>query len=306
MTPIESLQKLKNFDKDEASLSLWVFKSSTSKNANFKAYSVVVTPKLSRVLRDIAKNTLKHYTEVEEYALLAQPNECGCLSLATDETIFPELCAAVDLPVEEHLIQSLRQIENSAGYIVRMQLRDRVMYCVKRLAQNWRTTKRVSVINTVLNGNQLDVISDETFSIAKNFDFFALDSDLIICNKASFESLLNYTHTYINSFEILKQDPAFGAVFSDLSPLVRHVGTNAMHLRRMAVIQRRALYADVTYMSRLREVNVQRNWNIKFDELGRITPTEETMRAIMQVLLNHRLRSELSQNDFDVSSSTLV
>lgn len=285
---------------------MWVFKNSTSQAANFKARAVVVTPALTTVLKQMANNTRSHYTEIEPYTLLAQPNEVGCMCLEADETIFPELKEAIDLPPEEHLITNLRQIENSAGYIVRLQGDTQVLYCIKRLAQNWRTTKRMSVVNTVLNGNQLDVMPDETFVIAKNFDFFALNSDLVVANKANFESLLNYKLTYSNSFESLKQEPQFVAVFTDLAPIVNHVGTNAMHLRRMAVVQQRALYADAAYMTRLRQINAQRSWNMGFDEFGRIIPTEETMRTIMQVLLNHRLRSELSENDFDVNSTIPV
>jgi len=118
--------------------------------------------------------------------------------------------------------------------------------------------------------------------------------------------LLKYTLTYSNSFETLQQEPQFGAIFTDLAPLISYVGTNAMHLRRMAVVHQRALYADTAYMTRLGQVNVQRSWNIEFDDLGKIIPTEDTMRTIMQVLLDHRLRSELSEKDFDVNSITPV
>jgi len=176
MKPVEILHQLKAFDIPGSSLSLWVFKNSSSKAANFKAHAVIATPALTTVLKQIAENTLANYIEIEPYALLAQPNEVGCLCLETDETIFPELQKVIDAPPEEHLIQNLRQIENSTGYVVRLQGNTQVLYCIKRLAQNWRTTKRMSVVNTVLNGNQLDVVPDDTFTIAKNFDFFGLGS----------------------------------------------------------------------------------------------------------------------------------
>jgi hypothetical protein len=74
----------------------------------------------------------------------------------------------------------------------------------------------------------------------------------------------------------------------------------------MAVIEERAHYADAAYMQRLRDVNAARNWGILFDENGRIIATQETARVIMQVLLNHRLFSELSLRSFDVPSSSEV
>jgi hypothetical protein len=59
-------------------------------------------------------------------------------------------------------------------------------------------------------------------------------------------------------------------------------------------------------MNRLRQVNSERGWHIQFDPNGRIIATEETMKAIMQVLLDHRLYSELSLNTYDVPSTSAV
>lgn len=306
MTIERTLLEIKSFDVGTASLSLWVFKKSSSSRANFTARAVVVTEALKQALKEVVVSALSRCTEVEPYTLLAQPVDAGCLHLETDETIFPDLLGLVDLPVEEHLIQDVKQIENSAGYVVRLQCGGSALYGVHKLSENWRTTKRLSVINAVLNGNQLDLVEDRTFLIGKSFDFFATASDILVINKPNFESLMNYKLTYSNSFASLQQDAAFNAVFTDMVAIVEHVGTNTMHLRRMAVIQQRALYADASYMARLRQMNGIRNWNITFDGQGRIAPTEATMRTIMQVLLNHRLRSELSEMDFDVNSSVQV
>ncbi len=60
------------------------------------------------------------------------------------------------------------------------------------------------------------------------------------------------------------------------------------------------------YMARLREINDLRGWGIQFDEQGRIVATPEKMRDILHVLLDHRLRSELSDNQYDVPSTTPV
>lgn len=306
MTIEQTLNQCRSFDVNNASLSLWVFKKSISQNANFTARSVVVTDALKVLLKEIVSSTMERYSEVEPYSLLAQPNEVGCLCLETDETIFSELQDIIDLPVEEKLINNIKQIENSAGYVVRLQVDGEVLYCVRRLAENWSTKKRVSVINTILNGNQLDVVSDQTFSIGKTFDFFATATDILVFNKANFESLLNYKLMYSDSFATLQQDAAFVAAFTNMVPLISHIGTNTMHLRRMAVIQQKNLFADAVYMGRLRHINIQRKWNIQFDAQGRIDPTDDTIRTIMQVLLNHRLRSELSEDDYDVNSSIPV
>ncbi|CAN7246625.1 DUF4868 domain-containing protein [Caballeronia sp. LjRoot34] len=306
MAANEALASMKNFNVADASLTLWTFKKSAGKGGRFKAFAAVTTDELTAELKRIVTDTLARYQEVEDYQLLAQPNEVGCLYLEGDETTFPQLQDQIDLPPEEHLITNVKQLENSAGYVVRLQTHNDVLYGVRRLASDWRVKKRASVVNLVLNGNQLDLAGDESFQIAKTFDFFATKTDLLIINKSSFESLLEYKQTYAVSFTELQQSDEFKAVFSDVALLVQHVGTNAMHLRRMAVVQERAHYANQDYMQRLRATSAARNWQIRFDDRGRIIPTEDTIRTVIQVLLNHRLHSELSETDFDVPSANPV
>jgi hypothetical protein len=74
----------------------------------------------------------------------------------------------------------------------------------------------------------------------------------------------------------------------------------------MAVVQERAYYNDVAFMEKLRLVNHERQWNIIFDDNGKIVPSVESVRAIIQVLLNHRLHSELTGHDFDVPSANPI
>ena len=74
----------------------------------------------------------------------------------------------------------------------------------------------------------------------------------------------------------------------------------------MAVIKARGYYQNPDYMARLRQINGLRNWGIQFDDEGRIVATLETMSDILHVLLDHRLRSELSDNQYDVPSTTPV
>ena len=166
--------------------------------------------------------------------------------------------------------------------------------------------KRAHALNLVLNRNQLDLAGDEAFTIPKRFDFFVLNDDILVANKGNFESLLEYKQTYLTSFTDLQADAGFQAVFSDMTVLVGHVGTNTMHLRRMAVVQERAYYNDAAFMGKLRQVNQDRQWNILFDDNGKIVPSAESVRAIIQVLLNHRLHSELTGHDFDVPSASPV
>jgi hypothetical protein len=304
MTKEQALVDSKGLNLADGVLSLWVFKK--RQTGGYTAKSIDVTDGLTAELKNIISQVLETLTEVEDYSLITQPNEVSCLHVGVDETSFVDLKGLVDAPAEEHRIEGERAFKNIAGYLIRVRIGARVLYCVRQVTDAWKTRKARAVINVVLRANRLELVEDRSFTIAKSIDFFVLDNDILIVNKRAFETLLNYKIEYTNSFTELQADPTFLSCFTSMDPLITHVGTNVMHLRRMAVIQQRANYANPDYMQRLRTANAQEGWNIAFDPNGRIIATADTMRVIMQVLLNHRLYSKLSLTTFDVPSSSAV
>jgi len=304
MTKELALADCRGFAFANAVLSLWVFKK--RQGGGFSAKSIEITDALTQELRSISEGALRAHTEVEDYTLLAQRNEASCLHVGVDETTFGDLKTLLDEPAEEHRVSNDRDLKNCAGYVIRLRSANRVLYCVKKVTDTWKTKKARSVLNVVFRGHQLDVLADRNFTIAKSLDFVVLENDVLVMNKAAFETLLSYKIEYVNSFDGLSRDPVFIGRFTDLKPLIDHVGTNTMHLRRMAVIHQKAYYANPDYMTRLKHVNDAEGWNIQFDAAGRIVATEETMRTIMQVLLDHRLHSRLSLSTYDVPSTAAV
>lgn len=306
MTMHNARQRLQDFDVQNASLSLWTFKKKAGAELEFSAKSVLVTHNLGDALKQAALSLKERAVEVEEYTLLTQCTETGVLAMQTNGTAFAKLKRIVDLPAEENLVTNAKQIENSVGYLVRLRSRDDVIYFFKKTENSWRSKTARSVINVLLNVNQLDVVDDRTFTIAKNFDFVVIDDHILVANKSSFETIFNFKSLYQDSFTTLQRDASFSGIFSTMDLLIQHVGTNTMHLRRMEVIRQKQLYTDAAFIERLRQVNARKGWNISFDERGRIVPTEESIKAILQVLLNHRLYSELTLGDFDVPSAVRV
>lgn len=304
MTKEQALIDCKGFGVAAAALSLWIFKKRTG--GAFSAQSIDITDALATEIKSIVSNTLSRCTEVEDYSLLVQTNEVSSLHVGKDETSFADLQALIDQPAEEHRYRTTRDLKGVAGYVIRLRVGNHVLYCVRRVPDTWQTRKARTVVNVVLRANQLDLADDPTFTIARTLDFVVLGGDILVLNKRSFESLLNYKLEYAGSFAQLQQENLFASRFASMQPLIDHVGTNTMHLRRMAVVKQKAHYADAAYMERLRQVNQQQGWNIQFDPAGRIVATEETMKVIMQVLLDHRLYSQLSLATFDVPSTSAV
>ena len=304
MTKEAALVDCRRLDVAAANLSLWIFKKRNA--GGFSAKSIDVTDALANELRRIASAAILARTEVDDYSLTAQCNEVSCLHVGTDETCFSDLAAVVNVPAEEHRVTGERDFQNLMGYVVRLRIGEQIVYCVKQVTDAWKTKKARTVINVVLHANQLDLVEDRSFTISKLIDFVVFGDDLFIMNKRAFEYMLSYKIEYANSFVELQREEAFTTRFVDMQPLIDHVGSNTMHLRRMAVIHQKAHYRDEAYMTRLREVNAQEGWDIQFDEVGRIVANENSMKVIMQVLLNHRLYSRLSLSTFDVPTSSAV
>ncbi|MCW0395382.1 hypothetical protein NB696_001145 [Xanthomonas sacchari] len=246
-------------------------------------------------------------TEWIPYGHLAQPTDDGCLSVSIAETDFASLQALVDRPELEHPVIKRDQLKNAVGYVVKFYQEERVLYAVRRSPATWKTAyRKKGVINMAFQNGALSAVEDVDFTLEPGFDLFALDDALLVSDKRAFESMMKYRAGFVNAFGELREEEQFVSLFTDIAPLVAHVGSNGTHLRRMAVIQERRLYENPEYLGALREVCERRNWGIQFDPQGRIIPTEETVKVIIKLLLEQRLISEITDIMYDVPSGDRV
>ncbi len=272
----------------------------------YTAVSVVMGDTLRDQLKELAKNYQTSHTLAEEYSLLTQTSEGGFLAVSREDTLFPSLQRLIDQPLEECLVKNVKQLNNAAGYVLRLRHGESVIYCVKKANADWATRKKKGMMNIFFTEAGLDIMDSPSFSISRSFDFFVVGETVLMTNKPAFESLLNHKDTYEEAYAALKQEAGFSAAIAGFAVFDAFIGANATHLRRMAVIKARGYYNNPDYMTRLREINGVRGWGIQFDDQGRIIATPEKMRDILHVLLDHRLRSELSDNQYDVPSTTPV
>jgi len=167
MVKEQALAACKGLDIANGVVSLWVFKKRQA--GGFTAKSIDATEGLTNELKNIVTQALRRRTEVEDYSLIAQCNEVSCLHVGADETSFSELKALVDAPAEEHRIEGERAFANIAGYVIRVRIGTRVLYCVRQVTDAWKTRKARAVINVVLRANRLELVEDRSFTIAKRF-----------------------------------------------------------------------------------------------------------------------------------------
>lgn len=302
----QALQELKDFDLETAEVFLWVFKRSSTV-AKYSANYVRTDEALDEALRGFAHTERERITEWIPYGHLSQPTENGCLSVSIAETNFEALQGLVDRPEMEYAITELKRLKGSAGYLVKFVSDTKTLYALRRSPATWKTTyKKKGVVNTIFRNGELGAVEGVDFTIEPGFDLFAMDEALLVGNKRGFESMMQYRAGYVQAFGELQQMPEFVALFTDMAPLLEHVGQNGTHLRRMAVIQEKNFFADPNYLGALKAVCDKYQWGIGFDVGGRIVPTADTAAVIMKLLLDQRLVSEITQIMYDVPEGVPV
>lgn len=299
-------ETLKNFDFINSTAHLWTFKSSASA-IKYRTRFVQTDDQLNLQLKLFVDNEIRRITEFSSYSYISQTNENSCLSINEIETDFQLLKTQVDRVESENRAVGVQDLKGAKGYVVKFIHGDVTVYAVKRSATTWKTSYPKKFINMIFSDGELTGVEDNSFSIEKNFDFYVVDGAVFISNKRGFETIMQYKTAYESAFTQLTSSSAFSDLFFDITPLVEHVGSNSMHLRRMAVVEEKGIYTRPNFMPNLQNVNELRNWGINFDsQTNKIVVCEETAKVILQVLLDHRLMSEITDNIYEVPEATQI
>lgn len=299
-------QLLKAFDFTNSSPHLWVFKDSRSQE-KFRTFYVQTETDLNRQFKTFVNKEIERITEHSPYSYISQTNENSCLTLDSTTTNFSNLKVLVDRLETEHRIDDSKDLKGANGYVVKYISNGVTVYAVKRSTTSWKTSYPRKYINMVFSNGELSGVEDSSFVIEKNFDFYVINNVAFIANKRGFESSMKYREAYSQAFTQLQENPSFSNLFSDLEPIVEYVGTNSMQLRRMGVVEEKGIYTSPDFIANLMTVNTARGWGLNFDEKSNtIIPCAETTSTILQVLLDHRLMSEITANIYDVPDAVQV
>lgn len=302
----EIFESLRAFDFAASDIHLWVFKRSTAAQ-KFTAHYVQTDQRLNALLLGVVQAEVARITEYANYTYLAQTNENSCLAVQIAGSDFEHLKARVDRPEPDFRVRAIKDLKNAEGYVVKFVHEGQTVYAVKKAAKNWKTSYLKTRINLVFSNGELSASEDNAFSIERNFDFYAYDHALFIASKQAFEASMKHRASYAQAFVTLRQTQAFAGLFTNMQPLIDHVGTNATHLKRMARIEERSLFTRPGFLQAVRVVNQRRGWGLNFDQATQqIIPCAQTIKAIMQVLLDHRLTSEVTDLSYDVPDATQI
>lgn len=298
-----------NFDIDGAGVAVWLFKKSGGAAGAPPTYTgrwVDTDANVEAALRAAISEARAQIEEIVEYGLLAQNNEGSALGIDAIETHADLIVQRAANPLPQFKVRSLKDIQNSDFYVVKLTSNGEVLHAVRKTDGSWKTRRRSNYINVLFKDDALELEESPEFSLSKYVDFFILNDRIYIKEKANFESVLNYKQAHADDFVQLQAEPGFAGLFTDLAPLVAFVGSNKIQLRRVCAIRQKGHYQNAQFVDRLRQHHAQYQLNIIYDGNGLIEPTPETCSDIITALLDHRLLSAFSDNIYDVPDTTQV
>jgi len=296
----------RSFNYQQATVQLWVFKKTTTE-AKFRAWHVRTAEVIETLFRKAITDCVASTIEEIGYSPISQNNESSCLShaLAESEGLIA-LLRLVDMPETEKTDAELKHLKGAAGYLVKFQYNGHTVYSIRRTAPSWRPKVRSSLINAVFQNGELSVTPEETFSFDAFFDFYCINETIFVKSKRSYESAMSEKKAYESNFEKLAVDPDFTTIFADIQPLKEYVGSNEIRLRRITIIQSKALYSRPDFPQKVQDVNNARDFGLNFDTNGKLVVCADTAKTIMQILLDHRLLSEITEIIYDVPDAEVV
>ena len=302
-------QNFADFDIENAGVTVWLFKKSGGAGGGAPVFTgrwIAATDGLESALKEAIAAARDAIEEVNPYGLLAQNNEASVLGIGTLETHADRIVAAAADALQQRKVKNLGHVQNTNFYVVKLTSGQNVLHAVRKTDPSWRSNRRGNFIDVLFRDESLELDDAPQFSLSKYVDFFILDDQILIKEKAKFESIVSYRQAHANDFVELQAEPLFSGLFTNLAPLVTFVGTNKIQLRRVCAIRQKGHYQDQAFMDRLRQHHAKYQLNLEFDANGLIQPTVETCADIITALLDHRLSSAFSENVYDVPDATRV
>lgn len=299
---------LQDFDIGNAIVQVWLYKkwTSSSDGIRFNGRWIGTDTELDEALKHAISNKRENIHDVTGYSLLAAANDGIALRIDALETHAGAITAAAANPTPQRKVTKLKDVQNTSFYVIKLVSGDQVLHAVRKTDASWQSKKVRNSLSVLFTDEHLGLNQTPGFNISRDVDFFIVGDDVVITNKPAFESVLSYKEAHANDFQELQGEPNFASLFSNLDPLVEFVGTNKLHLRRACAIRQKGHYLDAGFMSRLRQRHTECGFNLVFDQQGRLIPTAETCADIIRALLDHRLSSLFSQNNYDVPDATVV
>jgi hypothetical protein len=306
MTIRQKFNNLKDLDLSNSTVSLAIIKEyKRQRISNYNIKYVPIDERLENRLRNILLRKIEQSNSIEEYSFdCPEPEADQIRAINSDETDFGKITEILtDLNPEENIIENVEELVLAKSYIIILRIDTEIKVVgFKKLPENWKMKKNKGLIPLLFKENRFEDLEEENvFSISGTIDFLYFNELLFILSKKAFETGMNFREGMISKANEFYEEVQEINLFVNIDILSEKVGNNQRYLRKIATIKNLGYYRDQLFLSKFKEVNRLKNWGIDFQN-EQIVITEEKLDAILTILQNKRLHSDLTEEDFDVES----
>ena len=289
------MDTINSFDVKSSVVALWVFKASRQ-----RFFTVKIGDELINHFKLLIENSFKDIKKLTPYDAGAVQGKDIALTLDSEVATWNEIKHHLMQPVESRYIRSISGLENNFAYIVTYKHEGRTLYAAKKISTNLGSKKSSTFIDSIFNGDTLEIAENKIFGISNFIDFYYIDNFFFIINKDNFESILGFKEYYKNEYNILIHSQEFNNVFENIPVLVNYVKENSTQLGRMFSIKQKKKFEDEVYMAAFRKYNDNENWGTQINN-NKIVFTKDKVRDIINIMLGHRVKSLCDKEISDAS-----
>ena len=303
------LKQLKEFDFNASDVSCSLAVVSEYKKNRVSQYKIKyasIDDGLSQKLKSMMAAKIQAAGNVEEYSFdCPEPEDDTVRSISSGDTNFNEIFSQLsDLDPEKEKIEEVEELLKSRSYMIVVRDINGIKIVGYRiLPENWKMKQKKGLIPLLFKDKTFEGLEeDKVFRISNTIDFYYYDGELYILSKRNFESGLNFRAGMLAKASELYEDLKESKIFVNMDVLERKVGNNLRYFRKMDNIKNLGYYKNEIFLSKFKEINTKRGWNIEINENDEIVITDEKIDDILSILQNKRLFSELTDENFDVES----
>lgn len=299
----QAFEQVKEIEWKDATVSFYIVKRSlTNKKAKYTTLLVNSDRGVKFKLKSIACKKLENSNEAIDYDFNTSDLDNNVLGIKTEETDLKSIIDDINSS-NFTIADKLEALLPAWIYIARLDIKGKSpLYSVRRISENWKT-KKVSqpFTNLIYSNNMLvDIKKDNILRIDNQVDFFSHNGTIFIANKKNFEAALNFREGMErNRDEIVKEFQKLN-LFVNADEIKRIVGDNIPRLRKLSQVKKSGYYLEQNYLTSLKQVAQEDNWDIAYSNDGRLIVTEDNIDSVLLVLNNGRLTSKINHESFDV------
>ncbi|MCW3787227.1 Kiwa anti-phage protein KwaB-like domain-containing protein [Plebeiibacterium sediminum] len=299
-----SFKAVKDIDLLKATVTLYVVKRKLrNRSATYTPRIVNIDNNLKYKLRNISSKKIEVSNQALEYDFNTSDLDNNVLGIETNETDLQNILDTINAPEPIQIVDKYEDLLGAWIYIARLDVpNNKPLYAIRRVSEGWSTKKVTQLsVNMIFSNNMLvDLDRQNIFRIDNKIDFFSYDGFIFIADKKNFEAALNFREGMEKNRDIIVEEFKEAKLFVNADEIKKFVGDSIPRLRKLSQVKNAGYYKDNSFLTSLKQVALEENWDIEYDNEGKMTVTEDNIDSILSVLNNGRLTSKVTKEIFDV------